>query len=536
MTEKAIHAGRQERRPGRVLSVFKAVVLLALLGVTGYGMLNEGLYGDELWLPVAAGILLLLFITLFIRDFFRDIPAAGWVLVVLLATLVGMKGLSMAWTVSEGETIKEVVRASMYTATFVLTLAALSAERQIGPVMDVAILITAGVTGYGLLQKIRPLEYPVTSLDGVRVGSTLDYANTTATVIGIGVVLALARMAETRNPFIRGLYAAAIVAFAATIYLTASRGGIATLALGIVVLLVLTGNRLQTAGNLILLFVPGAFLIWRILNTEALLSTNATNEQKLAAGSALLPYLILSLVVAFVLQAAFAFLIARYELMPLGRKTVGAVLIGAVVVVVLGGALFVVARNGGVGATYEALTAQPEPERTEDVAQRLSSTDLGFRTDYWRVAWEKWKDNPLTGTGAGTFQFTWLELRPEPTGVKQVHNLYLEQGTETGVFAFLALLGFAGALVFLISRAAWRSDASSQGGRRTLLAGLGAAVAIYLSSSILEWHWYIPPSTLLFFILAGAAAKLALKKDWNLEEEGTDDVRGAPAIREDQPA
>lgn len=532
MTEKAIEANRHERRPGRVLSVFKAVVLLALLGVTGYGMLNEGLYGDELWLPVAAGILTLLFITLFIRDFFRDVPAAGWVLVTLLAALVGVKGLSMSWTVSEGETIQEVVRASMYTATFVLTLAALSAGRQVAPVMDVAIVITAAVAGYGLLQKIRPLEYPVTSLDGVRVGSTLDYANTTATVIGIGVVLALARMAESRNPFIRGLYAAAIVAFAATIYLTASRGGIATLALGIVVLLVLTGNRLQTAGNLIVLSIPGAFLLWRMSNTEALLNTNATAEQQVAAGSALLTYLILSMIAAFVLQSAYALLIARYELMPLGRKTVGAVLIGAVVVVVLGGAIFVVARNGGVGATYEAVTAQPE--RTEDVAQRLSSTDLGFRADYWRVAWEEWKNNPLTGTGAGTFQFTWLELRPEPTGVKQVHNLYLEQGTETGVFAFVALLGFAGTLVFLISRAAWRSDPARQGGRRTLLAGLGAAVAVYLSSSILEWHWYIPPSTLLFFILAGVAAKLALKKDWDLEEEGTDDARGAPAVREDQ--
>lgn len=532
MTEKTVDTNhRHERRPGRVLSVFKAVVLLAVVGVTGYGMLNDGLYSDEQWLPVAAGILALLFITLFVGDFFRDVPVAGWLLVALLAVLVGVKGISMSWTVSEGETIKEVVRASMYAAIFMLTLAAVSAGRQVAPIMDAAILITGAVAGYGLLQKIRPLEYPVTSLDGVRVGSTLDYANTTAMVLGLGMVLALARMGQSRNPLLSGLYAAAIIAFAATIYMTASRGGIATLVVGIFVLLALTGNRLQTAGNLFLLAIPGAFLLWRMRNTDALLRSGVTDEQRVAAGSELLTYLIIVMVAAFVLLAAFALLAARYELMPLGRKTVGAILIGIVVLAVVGGALSVIVRFGGVGETYEALVSQPK--RTEDVSQRLASPDLGFRVDYWRVAWEEWKSNPLTGTGAGTFQFTWLEHRPEPTGVKQVHNLYLEQGTETGVFAFLALLGFAGGLFFLLARAAWLSDPDHEGSRRALLAGLAAAVAVYLASAFLEWHWYIPPSTLLFFILAGVGAKLAARTDWDLEEEGTDEARGAQAVRGD---
>ena len=57
------------------------------------------------------------------------------------------------------------------------------------------------------------------------------------------------------------------------------------------------------------------------------------------------------------------------------------------------------------------------------------------RQEYWRVGWEAWKERPLTGTGAGTFSYTWLENRPGDQGVEQVHNLYLEQGTETGVFA-----------------------------------------------------------------------------------------------------
>jgi hypothetical protein len=44
-----------------------------------------------------------------------------------------------------------------------------------------------------------------------------------------------------------------------------------------------------------------------------------------------------------------------------------------------------------------------------------------------------------------------------------------------------------------------------------LLAGLTAAVAVYLASSALEWHWYIPPSTIYFFILAGVTIKIAAR-------------------------
>jgi O-antigen ligase len=117
---------------------------------------------------------------------------------------------------------------------------------------------------------------------------------------------------------------------------------------------------------------------------------------------------------------------------------------------------------------------------------------------------------PLTGTGAGTFQYTWLEDRPNLEGVKQVHNLYLEQGTETGVFAFLALLGFVA--VF------WGTLGGPRGARplgehRLLLAGLVSTLVIYLASSVFEWHWYMPASTLFFFILAAVAAKAASRTD-----------------------
>jgi O-antigen ligase len=148
-------------------------------------------------------------------------------------------------------------------------------------------------------------------------------------------------------------------------------------------------------------------------------------------------------------------------------------------------------------------------EQTEDVSDRLTSLSSNSRANYWRIAWDEWKEHPLTGTGAGTFMYTWLENRPGFGGVKQVHNVYLEQGTETGIVAFLALAGFAILLAGYVAWAAWRAA----GEQKMLLAGLTGAVVVYLVSSALEWHWYIPPSTIYFFILAGVAVKLAARTE-----------------------
>ena len=501
--------GGKVHRPGRVLAVFKAVVLLALLAVTAYGTIEEGLYDSELWLPVAAGILLVLLATLFVRGYYQDVPRAGWAMVVLLAALVGIKGLSMIWTVSETETVEEILRSSMYLATFALALAAVSfSGRQVGPLTDIAVLIVAAVAGYGLLQKISPVKYPVLSFDGVRIDSTLGYANTAAAVLGMGVVLSLGRMAGMRNAVFRGLYAALVLAFLIALYLTISRGGLASLGVGLLLLLVLAKERLQMVANLLLLCAPGAWLLWRMQDLEGLLLVDASEAQKVAAGAAFRNDLILALAAAFVLQAGYSLLLDRFEPTVRFRRIAAALVLGGAVLVVASGAFVVVDRYGGIGQAYEKLTSNPA--QTENVGRRLGSLSIGYRTEYWKVAWEDWKQHPLTGTGAGTFRYTWLQERSDTNDVRQVHNLYLEQGTEIGVFGFLALLGFVALLVGYTARAAWRS--SERGGENgPLLAGLVAALVVYLVSSVLEWHWYIPASTLLFFVLAAVAAKLAAR-------------------------
>jgi len=515
----------KHRRPGRLLAVFKGLLMLALLAVTAYGMLNAGLYRDELWLPVAAGVLVLLFVTLFVRGFYWDLPPVGILLVGLLAGLVAVKGLSMVWTISETETIKETLRSSMYLATFLMALAALTSRRQVDPLIDFSVVIVAAVAVYGLLQKISPIQYPVRSLDGVRMDSTLQYSNTTAVILGMGVVLALARMSTLRNLALRGLYAAITLSFFIALYLTVSRGGIGSLGIGLIVLFVLGSGRLRMLADLLLLSLPGAWLWWQMQSLPGLLGTGVLPQQKISDGTLFRNDLIVALLVAFALQAAYTFLANRYELSSAVRQRLGVLVVAGGVLAVGVGAFVVVGGYGGPGQAYTRLLGTAN--ETGNVSQRLASLDISSRGDYWSVAWEAWKERPLTGTGAGTFQYTWLKDRPGFKGVKQVHNVYLEQGTETGVFAFLAFLGFVAVLVGFTVRAAWRSG--PQGERRLLLAGLCSALVVYLVSSAAEWHWYLPASTLYFFILAAVAVKFASREDWGAAEA---DRLGAPVEAE----
>ena len=501
----------KKRTAGRNLTIFKSLVLAMLVVITLYGMLNRGLAGVELWLPVAAAVLGLVFITLLVVDYFADVPRIAWVLVGLLVVLVAVKGLSLTWSIGRTETIQELLRSSMYLAAFALAAASLSSWRLVGPFVDGMNLIAGVVAGYGVLQKVNSVEYPSNTPDGVRVGSTLEYANTVAVVLGMGIALGLGRLTQLRNPVARGLYAVLILVFGVILYLTFSRGGMLAMAAGLVVLFAVSGRRLEMFGSLLLVSGPLGWLVWRVQGLDTFFEYVSEEAPKAADGATFRNYLIVAAVQTFLLQTIYAFLVGRYELTPALRRSLGIAAVVATLAVV-GTVGYMV--YGGQQGSEELLGAfSRKVEDTEDVRDRLTSLSSNSRSNYWRVAWEEWKEHPLTGTGAGTFQYTWLENRPGFGGVRQVHNAYLEQGTETGVVAFLALTGFAALLLGYAAWAAWRVRSGEAEERKVLLAGLTAAVAVYLVSSALEWHWYIPPSTLYFFILAGVTIRLAARTE-----------------------
>ena len=87
------------------------------------------------------------------------------------------------------------------------------------------------------------------------------------------------------------------------------------------------------------------------------------------------------------------------------------------------------------------------------------ATSVSARFDYWQAAARTTKDEPVFGTGPGTFAIAYQKIkRPESEMARLVHNDYLEQASDSGVPGLLAYALFiVCALVWSFPKAGRRS-------------------------------------------------------------------------------
>jgi hypothetical protein len=116
------------------------------------------------------------------------------------------------------------------------------------------------------------------------------------------------------------------------------------------------------------------------------------------------------------------------------------------------------------------------------------------------VALDALRANPGTGTGPGTYEFTWLRETTIGGTVLDAHSLYLELGSEAGVPGLVLGVGFVLALL----SAGWallRLDAPT----RLLVAGVLAAICAFAFSAAVDWVWELSVIPIAVVLLAAAA-------------------------------
>jgi hypothetical protein len=122
----------------------------------------------------------------------------------------------------------------------------------------------------------------------------------------------------------------------------------------------------------------------------------------------------------------------------------------------------------------------------------------GNRGDYWRVAWEQYREHPLLGGGAGTYGDYWLVHGTEGF-TRTAHNHYLQSLSELGPVG-LALA--AAALAVPLAGLRRRGDAT--------VAAAGAAYAAFLVHLAVDWDWELPAAAVAG-LLPGAALLVATR-------------------------
>ena len=133
-----------------------------------------------------------------------------------------------------------------------------------------------------------------------------------------------------------------------------------------------------------------------------------------------------------------------------------------------------------------------------DPRQRLTKVTSNGRVDHWKVSLRTFRDDPLKGSGAGTYQNAWNRWRELNFQVLDSHSLYLETLGELGLVG-LGLLAVA--MITLLVGLAWRL----RGPGRVDVAAVLAATAAWAVHAGVDWDWELTAVSAWLFGLCGLA-------------------------------
>lgn len=135
---------------------------------------------------------------------------------------------------------------------------------------------------------------------------------------------------------------------------------------------------------------------------------------------------------------------------------------------------------------------------------KKGATSVVARSDYWSGAWQNTLENPIFGSGPGTFGKVYSKLKkPEAEMARLTHNDYIEQATDSGFLGFFTYSAFIiGVLIWLYRYSHdWRSFEF----------WLWLSMAGIAIQGFSEVNLYIPGIAWPYFFFLGCGLSSALK-------------------------
>jgi cytochrome c-type biogenesis protein CcmH/NrfG len=408
--------------------------------------------------------------------------------------------LSALWSPSAAEPLLQSQRLLVYAAALLAALL-LARSRSYYALLAGTWCAIALICIYSLLTRLVPDRLGfVDTLAGYRLEQPLGYWNSLGVFATVGTVLALGFAARSGHATVRALAAASTVPLVSTLYFTFSRGSWISLGLGLLVTLALDRRRLQLFTLLLVVGPWPALAVWHASGSEPLTRIGTGLAAAAHAGHRFL-------LVEVGLSAAAATAVLVFTVVerraPVARRL--RLAYAAVIVLVIAGALAAGVVRFGSPATvarhlYDGFVGPGVTIQHGNLNRRLFDLSGGPRIPQWKVAWREYKAHPGLGSGLGTYERYWNQLRPTNGKVVNAHNLYLET---------LAELGPAG-LALLVLVLAMPLVAFLKARRRSLAAAAAGAYAAYLVHVAVDWDWQIPAVTLAA-LFCGAALLAAAR-------------------------
>ena len=411
-----------------------------------------------------------------------------------LLALVCWNLLSALWSPSLTQPAREAERILVYaSAVFaaLLLVRARSYRSLLGGVWSAVTL----VAGYGLLTRLFPERLgSIDELAGYRLAQPIGYWNALGIFAAMGALLALGFAARGRSAAVRALAAASTLVLIPAFYFTFSRGAWIAFGIGLLAMVALDRRRLQLISALLALVPWPALAVWLASRSEPL----TRQKTGLAAASHAGHRFALVFVGLAAAAAAVTVVFTALERRVRVPRQLRLAYAGALVLVVAGTLAVLVVQFGSPPTIahnlYHDFVGPSRPLENGNLNMRLFDLSGGQRIPQWKVAWREYEAHPWLGSGSGSYEQYWNQLRPSEFKVRNAHSLYLETLAEVGPVG-LALLLAALCLPLL---------AAVKARRRTLASAAFGAYAAFLVHAGVDWDWQMPAVTLAAVFCAAA--------------------------------
>ena len=455
-------------------SAAPAAFLAAFAAVTGLGVADGGYFPTE-WGLATLGFVLVGLTVLVVAES----PSLGrreLAFVAGLTLVTCWVALSALWSAGAGAPILEAERGVLYVAAAAAALLLLAlpgaAPGLLGGVVAGAVVLAA----YGLATRLFPghvggAYHP----SGYQLTEPIGYANALAILSVAGILLCLGFAAHGSRPA-RVAAAMSLVVLLPTLYFTVSRGATGALVAGVATLAIVERDRRRLLVCSAPLAAPAVLAVLILSWFPALTTQGAEFEDVQHDGARFAVMLLVLIAVA----AGTAILVRSGE---------GGFLVSARVPrqVVLSAAVIIV------------LAAVPLAAVAVSRSEGLVSLAGTGRGDWWRVATTMVGDEPLLGTGAGSFEARFVRAGSPGLAARDAHSLYLETLAELG----------PGGLALLLATLALPLAATLRARRSAVAPAAAAAYVAYLLHAGVDWTWEIPVATVPAFFCAAVLLSAA---------------------------
>lgn len=440
---------------------------------------------------------------------------------VALAVLAGWTLLSQRWSGAPLRAMTEFDRTLLYTAVFFLLVCTPRTIDGLRWLLRLTMLAAGAIVVAALATRLSPGTFPIAfdDFEGGRLAWPLTYFNTLGTMAGLACVLGVHHAADATGPRVDRVTGAALVPAAAVVLvMTFSRGALAATVLGVVVYIIVA--RPPAIVTALVAITPG--VVWSVataLQADALASEGWRSATSDAERLSLV--LALSVMLAGGLRLALTAFDSKLLRITLPRGVRIAVGAGAALAVF--GVCAAVAANGAPTWVEDRVDTFRSPQNLGDEgrAERLTSVSNNGRLKMWRGALHSFEEEPIRGTGAGTFRVEWNQYRGNTPERSEAHSVYFETLGELGLVGGLLL---AACLLSLGAGMLWRASAPF-----APLAGAGAGLlTLWLFQAGVDWVWETPAVTVPVIAVGGA---ILAREALQLESQEAEPRGAHPALR-----